>query len=97
MIHLEGLKKGAKGTPYHFDCVRPMFEQELVRLRSLGLIDHICDKGIVAMKKEGKGYLNNHFRITELGKEYLKLRREVINKVGASSQIQKKVILACFQ
>ena len=76
-MHLEGLEKGEKGTPYPFDCVRPTFEQELVHLRSLGLIDHLHNKGIMAMKREGEGDLNDHFRITGLGKDYLKLRREV--------------------
>jgi Predicted nucleotide-binding protein containing TIR-like domain len=72
--HLEGLERG---RPYPFDNVSWTFEEELVRLRSFGLIDHIEGKGIVAMKHESKGDLNDHFRITDLGKDYLKLRREI--------------------
>ena len=83
LMHLEGLEKG---KPYSFDCVRQTFEQELVRLRSFGLIDHIKGKGIVAMKQEGQGDLNDHFRITDLGKDYLKLRREVVSEVKASAE-----------
>lgn len=78
LMHLEGLERG---RPYPFDCVRPTFEEELVRLRSFGLIDNFKDKGIVAMKREGEGDLNDHFHITDLGKEYLKLRREVASAV----------------
>lgn len=74
LMHLEGLEKG---RPYPFDCVRPTFEQELVRLRSSGLIEHFDGKGIIEMKREGKGDLNDHFRITDLGREYLKLRRQI--------------------
>jgi hypothetical protein len=74
LMHLEGLEKG---RPYPFDYVRPEFEQELVHLRSSGLINHFEGKGIVAMKREGKGDLHDHFYITNLGREYLKLRRQV--------------------
>ena len=74
LMHLEGLEKG---RPYPFDRVRPEFEQELVRLRSFGLIEHFDGKGIVAMQREGKGDLNDHFRITDSGREYLKLRRQI--------------------
>jgi hypothetical protein len=77
LMHLEGLEKG---RPYPFDRVRPEFEQELVRLRSFGLIEHFDGKGIVAMQREGKGDLNDHFRITDLGREYLKLRRQIENE-----------------
>ena len=65
LMHLEGLEKG---RPYPFDRVRPEFEQELVRLRSFGLIEHFDGKGIVAMQREGKGDLNDHFRITDSGR-----------------------------
>jgi hypothetical protein len=81
LMHLEGLERG---RPYPFDCVRPTFEEELVRLRSFGLIDHIQGKGIRAMKQEGQGDLNDHFRITDLGKDYLELRREVVSEVKES-------------
>ncbi len=84
LMHLEGLERG---RPYPFDCVRPTFEAELVRLRSFGLIDHIKGKGIVAMKQEGQGDLNDHFRITDLGKDYLKLRREVMSEVKESVEL----------
>ncbi len=75
--HLEALDRG---NPYVFDSVPWTFEQELVRLRSFGLIDHVEGKGIVAMQRESRGNLNDHFRITELGKNYLKLRREMDNE-----------------
>ncbi len=75
--HLEGLEKG---KDYPFDKVSWTFEQELVRLRSLGLINHFSGKGIVAMKKEGKGELNRHFHITDLGREYLKWRGNVVSE-----------------
>ena len=53
---------------------------------SFGLIDHFEGKGIVAMKREGQGDLNDHFRITDLGNDYLKLRREVLSEVKASAK-----------
>ena len=81
--HLEGLERG---RPYAFDGVPWTFEQELVRLRSFGLINHIKGKGIVAMQREGHGDLNDHFRITDGGKDYLKLRREMVNEVQASAE-----------
>jgi hypothetical protein len=74
LIHLQGLEKG---RPYPFDNVRPEFVQELVHLRSSGLINHFEGKGIVAMQREGKGDLHDHFYITDLGREYLKLRRQI--------------------
>lgn len=83
LMHLEGLEKG---RPYPFDDVPWMFEEELVRLRSFGLIEHFPGKGIVAMKHEDQGDLNDHFRITDLGRDYLKLRREVVNEVEASAE-----------
>ena len=61
------------------------FEEELVRLRSFGLIDHIEGKGIVAMKQERKGDLHDHFRITDLGKSYLDLRREMVSELQVSA------------
>lgn len=81
--HLEGLERG---RPHPFDSVPWTFEEELVRLRSFGLIDHIEGKGIVAMKQEGQGDLNDHFRITDLGKNYLKLRREMVSELKASAE-----------
>jgi hypothetical protein len=81
--HLEGLEKG---RPYPFDSVSWTFEEELVRLRSFGLIEHIEGKGIVAMKDERQGDLNDHFRITDLGKNYLKLRREVVSELKTSAE-----------
>lgn len=81
--HLEGLERG---KPYPFDGVPWTFEQELVQLRSSGLIANIAGKGIVAMKGEGHGDLNDHFRITDVGKEYLNLRREMVSEVQASAE-----------
>ena len=83
LMHLESLERG---RPYPFDNVRRTFEEELVRLRSFGLIDHIEGKGIVAMKAEGKGDLNDHFRITDLGKSYLDLRREMVSELKVSAE-----------
>ena len=77
--HLKGLEKG---RPYPFDSVTWTFEAELVDLRSRGLINHFPNKGIVAMKKEGRGELNDHFYITDLGRQYLKLRQEVAETDG---------------
>ncbi len=77
LMHLEGLERG---RPYPFDNVSWTFEAELVNLRSRALIDHFQGKGIVEMKKVGQGDLNDHFYITDLGKDYLKLRREMSNE-----------------
>jgi hypothetical protein len=78
LVHLEGVERG---KPYRFESVPWTFEAELVNLRSRDLIDHFPGKGIVEMKKEGQGDLNDHFYITDLGKDYLKLRREVISEL----------------
>jgi hypothetical protein len=83
LMHLEGLERG---RPHPFDRVPWTFEEELVRLRSFGLIDHIEGKGIVAMKQEGQGDLHDHFRITDLGKNYLKLRREMVSELKGSAE-----------
>jgi hypothetical protein len=82
--HLEGLERG---NDYPFDNIRWTFEQELVRLRSLGLINHFPGKGIVAMKKEGKGELNRHFYITDLGREYLNWRRKVVSEAETAGGV----------
>ena len=78
LLHLEGLDRG---EPYRFDTVPWTFEAELVNLRSRGLINHFEGKGIVEMKKESQGDLKNHFYITDLGKDYLKLRRELVEEL----------------
>ena len=83
LMHLEGLERG---RPYPFESVPWTFEEELVRLRSFGLIDHIEGKGIVAMKQERKGDLHDHFRITDLGKSYLDLRREMVSELKVSAE-----------
>jgi hypothetical protein len=83
LMHLQGLEKG---RPYPFDNVRREFEQELVHLRSSGLINHFEGKGIVAMQREGKGDLHDHFYITDLGREYLKLRRQVESEAETGQQ-----------
>lgn len=85
--HLEGLDSG---HPYIFDSVPWTFEQELVRLRSFALIDHIEGRGIIAMQREGHGDLNQHFRITELGKTYLKLRLEMENELKLTEEHPSK-------
>jgi hypothetical protein len=77
--HLKGLEMR---RPYPFDSVPWTFEAELVDLRSRGLINHFPNKGIVAMKKEGRGELNDHFYITDLGRQYLRLRQEVAETEG---------------
>jgi hypothetical protein len=84
-MHLEGLERG---RPHPFNSVPWTFEEELVRLRSFGLIDHIEGKGIVAMKQESQGDLNDHFRITDLGKSYLALRREMVSELQVSERRQ---------
>ncbi len=84
LLHLERLERG---KPYPFKSVPWTFEAELVNLRSRGLINHFEGKGIVEMKKDGKGDLNDHFEITDLGREYLKLRRELVEELkGVSSR-----------
>jgi hypothetical protein len=87
LAHLEGLERG---RPYPFDRVPWTFEQELVRLRSFGLINHVESKGIVAMQHEGHGDLHDHFYITALGKEYLKLRRETLSEGRASAELGRE-------
>jgi len=79
--HLEGLERG---RPYPFDRVPWTFEQELVRLHSFGLIDHVEGSGIGPMKRKGRGDLSDYFRITELGRSYLKLRREMQTELELS-------------
>jgi hypothetical protein len=84
LMHLEALEKD---NHHEFHEVPWTFEQELVHLRSLGFIEHYKDMGIVAMKRDinerGKGDLTKHFRITDSGKSYLKLRREVLGEARA--------------
>src|SRR5262249_9296595 len=81
LMHLEGLERDG---PYRFDRVPWTFEQELVHLRSLGFIEHLKDRGIVEMKREGAGDLKSHFKITDAGREYLQLRRKVAGEAKAS-------------
>jgi predicted nucleotide-binding protein len=81
--HLEGLDRG---RPYPFDSVPQTFEDELIHLRSFRLINHFEGKGIVAMKREGQGDLHDHFYITESGRNYLKLRRDVSRELNASAE-----------
>ena len=52
------------------------FKNELRRLRSFRLIEGQKDKGIRTLENEG-GDVRNHFRITERGRQYLKLRAEM--------------------
>ena len=74
--HLQGLA-GKIPSVYSNpdDWHHETFGNELRRLRSLGLIRMQPGKFVGAMQK--KGDLNEHFKITDRGQEYLKLREEV--------------------
>jgi DNA-binding PadR family transcriptional regulator len=65
-----------------FLVTRP--KSKFLEHRVAGFLISYKGKGIVAMKQEGQGDLNDHFRITDLGKDYLKLRREVMSEVKES-------------
>jgi hypothetical protein len=41
-------------------------------LRALGFVDGLPDKGIRSMRTE-RGDVRNHFEITDVGREYLRL------------------------
>ncbi len=77
LMHLEGLERGGE---YLFHDTQASFVNELVHLRSSGLIFNYDGKGIRAMKEAGRGNLHDYFYITETGKEYLKLRRKSISE-----------------
>lgn len=55
------------------------FENEMRRLRALGLVAGYPGKGIRSLFKSD-GNVKQHFHITENGREYLKLRRQVDEK-----------------
>jgi hypothetical protein len=61
---------------YKVDETTHFFEQELRRLRSLGLIAGQEGRGVRSLKNQGQGDVKDHFQITEPGKKYLKLRAE---------------------
>ncbi|MGL5061747.1 MAG: hypothetical protein ACRC62_17400 [Microcoleus sp.] len=71
---LQHLKKLANGTEFFYEN-RRIFQQELRHLRALGFIENHRDKHISSMAK--KGDLREYFKITEQGKEYLKLKEEL--------------------
>jgi hypothetical protein len=81
--HLEGL---AAATPY---CVRrdpttKFFEMEMRRLRALGFIQGLPDRGVRsllgAISEAGGKQVNikEHFEIAARGRDYLRLRAEVL-------------------
>lgn len=61
---------------YTVDETTHFFEQELRRLRSLGLIAGQPGRGVRSLKKQNRGDVKDHFLITEQGKRYLELRTE---------------------
>jgi len=75
---LQHLEKLGNQDPFPFvqGPETSFFEGELRRLRALGLITGQLGKGIRTMRAQG-GDVKDHFRITERGVEYLKLRRQV--------------------
>jgi hypothetical protein len=69
LIHLQNL---SKPTPFMYEK-NPYFENELRRLRALGLINNYPNQGIRKMPQTGD--LKTFFFITESGQEYLNLRK----------------------
>lgn len=68
--HLEKLAARAP-FPITEDAPEPFFS-ELHHLRALGFVRGLPDKGIGTMRTE-RGDVRNHFEITEVGREYLRL------------------------
>ena len=67
------LEKLATRTPFPItdDAPEPFFS-EMHRLRALGFVRGLPDKGIGSMRTE-RGDVRNHFEITDVGQEYLRL------------------------
>lgn len=72
------LTKLASGEPFPVikDGTYGFFKEELHRLRELQLIEGRPNKGLRSMDREG-GDVKDHFKITDNGKELLRLRAEV--------------------
>jgi hypothetical protein len=71
LAHLQKLASG-EPFPYRQSAV---FEVELRRLRSLGMIENrVKGRGIRSMSEEGD--LRDYFQITDKGRDYLRLRGE---------------------
>ena len=68
--HLEKLAARAR-FPVWDDVPEPFFD-EMHHLRALEFIRGLPDKGIGSMRNE-RGDVRNHFEITEVGREYLRL------------------------
>jgi hypothetical protein len=68
--HLEKLATRA-AFPVAGDAPEPFFT-EVHRLRALGFVRGLPDKGISSMRAE-RGDVRNHFEITDVGQEYLRL------------------------
>lgn len=68
--HLDKLAARAP-FPITGDAPEPFFD-EMHHLRALGFVRGLPDKGIGSMRNE-RGDVRNHFEITEVGLEYLRL------------------------
>jgi hypothetical protein len=68
--HLEKLATHAP-FPITHDAPEPFFT-EMHHLRALGFVRGLPDKGIGSMRAE-RGDVRNHFEITDVGREYLRL------------------------
>ena len=88
--HLEGL---AAAVPYRArrDGTTSYFEIELRRLRALGFIQGHPDRGVrsllnaIADAGGNEINVNDHFEITARGRDYLRLRRELLAAAPASA------------
>jgi hypothetical protein len=69
-MHLENLASRAP-FPLSADTPGPFYD-EMRRLRDLGLIRPLSERGITVMRRDG-GDVNEYFEITESGREYLAL------------------------
>jgi hypothetical protein len=84
--HLEGL---AADKPYHArrDATTPYFEMEMRRLRALGFVQGRPDHGVRSLLRAlteavGKEVdVKDHFEITARGRDYLRLRAEMLAAV----------------
>jgi hypothetical protein len=72
---LKHLRQFAAAAPFLYERneTTPFFTQELRRLRSLGLIEGLPERGIRSLEKQARGDVKDHFRMTERGREYLAL------------------------
>jgi hypothetical protein len=92
--HLEGL---ASDQPYRarHDGTTTYFEMEMRRLRALGFIQGLPDHGVRsllrAMTDAGGKEINvkEHFEITARGRDYLRLRAEMLAVIPGSGASQR--------